>query len=207
MGQVWKDWEVELFKEGLTDGEIMKKTGRNYASVDSKRYKLEKLGVISVKKERRNIITHTDNIKCVNIANSKHVRIDGQKLRSEFIKRQLKLQDVALEVGVASSTLSYWCSNNYCGKSVMFALQSLYNINPEDVRLEETVALEPEESNVSQEIVANIDYDKLGEIIYKSCKRAFKEVWSDFTMTAGVHNMPNGTKVVTKVESKKEEIK
>lgn len=113
------------------------------------------------------------------------VEIDGEKLRKEFIIRNLLFSDVASSCGFEKSYFSKACRFNRISKPAINLIDRIYNIKYEDYKIDdpidEVVADEVKTVDNSFTITEITEgaSKALYDIIYSAVYEAVKKAWAE----------------------------
>ena len=134
--KLWTDEEtkqlVDLRDAGYTSKQIGEVLGRSYRSVNNKLADM-KIKEKEKEKEKEATMINTEVKKQWKPDPKKFVIIDGEKLRKELEKRNLKQADVAREIGINGSTMSKSINEGYLQPYTMKLLTLCYDIKLEDI--------------------------------------------------------------------------
>ena len=112
---------------------------------------------------------------------NKTMRIDADKLYEELQKRHLSAREVSLKIGYHPAYINQALVRGKISNPGVVALKNMFNIDRESYELvEEPAVPEPEYTSLPPVPVSfELDYDRLGEIIFKAVYEAVKKAWSE----------------------------
>ena len=103
-------------------------------------------------------------------------KVDPDKLHRELQKRNLEGKSVSLKLGYNKDYFAQVFNRGQISKVAAIALENLF-----DIRLEEYQATERTDMNTPAQLPSfpEIDYEKLGQVIYESVYQAVKKAWAE----------------------------
>lgn len=103
--------------------------------------------------------------------------IDGEKLRYEMNRRDLKLANVSIELGHKSDYMAGIIKSGKLTDATAVMLERLYNIRMEDIRVPAYETPEQIPGQTAFDLNANqISEKKLEQIIYNALMRAYNDI-------------------------------
>lgn len=104
-------------------------------------------------------------------------QIDGEKLRYEMNRRDLKLANVSIELGHKSDYMTGIIKSGKLTDATAVMLERLYNIRMEDIRIPAYETPEQIPGQTAFDLNTNqISEKKLEQIIYSALMRAYDDI-------------------------------